>query len=305
MVKEADNLLEKQKKYFTLIGLTVYESQCIEHKLKMLSKFMPLPYDKFHITKEEFLSRETFLEKRTLGFVISELKKRSFTLNDDAEFLINKFVIERNTVVHHLVKLPGFNVNTEEGIDKGIKFLDEYRKTIQVINDIFDPILISVHIVLCENTNIDDINLYQEKMNKLYCLLNDSLKRAGGYIEIEIHDNNNIDERFDSLIKNHLNKNDSSALNPQEEKKKLWKKTKIIQALSRIAADIANQDGWIALSVCEQRLKTECPEIKPDDYGFNTILEIIKICNLFEIKKSKHKKQKISVRFHQERNEIG
>lgn len=305
MSEEADNLLEKQRKYFLLLGISVYEGQCIEHKLKMLSKFMPLPDDKFYSTEEEFLSRETFLEKRTLGSVINELKKRSFTLNDDAEFLINKFVTERNTVVHHLVKLPGFNVNTEEGIDKGIKFLNEYRKTIQVINDIFDPILISVHIALRENANIDDINLYQEKLNKLYSLLNDSLKRAGGYLEIEVHDNNNIDERFDSLIKTHLNINDSSALNPQEEKKKLWKKTKIIQALSRIAADIANQDGWIALSVCEQRLKTECPEIKPDDYGFNNILEISKICNLFEVKKSKNKNYKISFRFHQKRNEIG
>ncbi|HEY9599897.1 MAG TPA: hypothetical protein V6D33_19720, partial [Cyanophyceae cyanobacterium] len=136
MVKEADNLLEKQKNYFMLLGASVYESQCIEHKLKMLSKFIPLPEDKFHSTKEEFLSRETLLEKRTLGFVINELRKRSFTLNDDAEFLINKFLNERNTVVHHLVKLPGFNVNTEEGINKGIQFLYEYRKTIQTINDI-------------------------------------------------------------------------------------------------------------------------------------------------------------------------
>ncbi|WP_392532338.1 OST-HTH/LOTUS domain-containing protein [Nostoc sp. C117] len=308
MIEESDNLIEKHKKYFMLIGVSVYEGQAIEYKLKKLSKFIhpniddPLP----EITKEDFLAREKILERKTLGFIFKHLKENKLLLNDDAEFLVNKFVNDRNTVIHHLVKLPGFNLNTEEGIDRGIQFLEEYRKTIKDINDIFDPILISAHILLYENVdNIDDMNKYQNSLNNLYSLLNESLTRAGGSLEIEVH--NNLDERFDYQTKSNFNKNNSSTFNPQAEKNKLWQNTKIVRALSCIGAEIANQDGWISLSICEQRLKTEYPEIKPNDYGFNNILEIIKISNLFKVKKSKckkHNKYKIYFRFYQETNEI-
>lgn len=304
MLKESDNLLEKQKKFFMLLGVSVYEGQCIEHKLKTLIEFIPLPHDEFHLAKEYFVSRRTLVEKRPLGFVINELKKRAVSLSNDAENLVDKFLEQRNTVVHELVKLPNFNLNIEEGIHKGMQFLDEYRKTIQAINGIFDPILISALVLLCENANIDDIDLYQEKLNNLDLLFNESLTRAGGSLEIEVH--NNLDERFDCLIKSksNLSKDDSSALNSQEEKKKLWQHTKIIQALSRIVADIANQDGWVDLPVCEQQLKTEYPEIKPDNYGFKNIQEIIKICNLFELQEIKQEtKYKVYFRFNQERDE--
>ncbi|MEA5603060.1 OST-HTH/LOTUS domain-containing protein [Nostoc sp. UHCC 0252] len=305
MVEESDNLIEKQKKYFMLIGVSVYEGQAIEYKLKKLSKFIHPNIDDAlpEITKEDFLAREKILEKRTLGFIFNYLKEKKFLLNDNAEFLVNKFVNDRNTVIHHLVKLPGFNLNTEEGIDRGIQFLGEYRKTIKDINDIFDPIFISVHTLLYENVdNIGDMNKYQ---NSLSSLLNESLARAGGSLEIEVL--NNLDERFDYQIKNNFNRNDDFTFNPQAEKNKLWQNTKIVRALSRIGAEIANQDGWIFLSICEQRLKTEYPEIKPNDYGFKNILEIIKISNLFEFKKTKskkHNKYKIYFRFHQETNEI-
>ncbi|MCF2144977.1 hypothetical protein IQ276_000595 [Desmonostoc muscorum LEGE 12446] len=260
MVKESDNLIKKQKKYFMLIGVSVYEGQAIEYKLKKLSKFIHHNIDDAlpEITKEDFLAREKILEKRTLGFIFNHLKEKKFLLNDDAEFFINKFVNDRNTVIHHLVKLPGFNLNTEEGIDRGIQFLEEYRKTIQDINDIFDPILISAHILLYENVdNIDDMNQYQNSLNNLYLLLNESLTRAGGSLEIEVH--NNLDERFDYETKNNFNKNDFSTFNPQTEKSKLWQNTKIVRALICIGADIANQYGWISLSICEQRLKTDYP----------------------------------------------
>ncbi|MEH1946974.1 MAG: OST-HTH/LOTUS domain-containing protein [Nostoc sp.] len=308
MVKESDNIIKKQKKYFMLIGVSVYEGQAIEYKLKKLSKFIHPNIDDAlpEITKEDFLAREKILERKTLGFIFKYLKERKFLLNDDAEFFINKFVNDRNTVIHHLVKLPGFNLNTEEGIDRGIQFLEEYRKTIKDINDIFDPILISAHILLYENVeSIDDMSKYQNSLNNLYSLLNESLTGAGGSLEIEIH--NNLDEHFDYQTKINFNKNDSSIVNPKAEKSKLWENTKIVRALICIGADIANQDGWISLSICEQRLKTDYPEIKPDNYGFKNILEIIKISNLFEFKKSKNKKQskpKVYFRVYQENHEM-
>ncbi|MBD2524792.1 OST-HTH/LOTUS domain-containing protein [Nostoc sp. FACHB-133] len=308
MVEESDNLIEKQKKYFMLIGVSVYEGQAIEYKLKKLSKFIHPNIDDAlpEITKEDFLAREKILERKTLGFIFNYLKQNKSLLNDDAEFLVNRFVNYRNTIIHHLIKLPGFNLNTEEGIDRGIQFLEEYRKAIKDINDIFDPTFIYAHILLYENVdNIDDMDKYQNSLNNLYSLLNESLTRAGGSLEIEIH--NNLDERFDYQTKSNFNKNNSSTFNPQAEKKKLWQNTKIVRALSRIGAEIANQDGWISLFICEQRLKTEYPEIKPNDYGFNNILEIIKISNLFELKKTKskkHNKYKIYFRFYQETNEI-
>jgi hypothetical protein len=214
MAKESDNLLKKQKKFFMLIGASLYESQGIEYKLKKLSKFIPISVeDTFSkIEKKEFLERETILNKKTLDQIFNEFKKRPILFNSDAEFFVNKFIEERNTVVHHLFKIPGFNINTEEGIDKGIELLEQYRETIQDINDIFDPILIYAHIILAENIKvIEDLNKYQASLEHLYSLLNESLERAGGSLEI-----------------------------------------------------------------------------KPENYGFKKILEIIQISNLFELKKDKH-----------------
>lgn len=298
MVKKSDNLLKKQKKYFLLLGVTVYEGQAIEHKLKKLSKFIPSQPDEIFadLTKEEFLAREKILEKRTLGYIFNNLKEKSVVLNDGTEFLIKKFIDERNTVIHHLLTLPGFNLKTEEGIDIGITFLEQYRKTIKNINDIFEPILIAAHIIWFENVQIiDDVEKYEKSLNYISSLYNESLIRAGGSLEMEYH--NNLDEYFEFIVKRDFNQNDSSAFNLQEEKKQLWQNTKIICALSIIGANIANQDGWIYLSVCEQRIKKEYPEIKSDNYGFNNILEIIKTTNLFKvIKIKKHNKYKVYFR---------
>jgi hypothetical protein len=182
MIEESDNLIEKQKKYFMLIGVSVYEGQAIEYKLKKLSKFIHPNIDDAlpEITKEDFLAREKILERKTLGFIFKYLKQNKSLLNDDAEILVNRFVDYRNTIIHHLIKLPDFNLNTEEGIDRGIQFLEEYRKAIKDINDIFDPIFISEHILLYENVeSINDMNKYQNSLNNLYSLLNKSLTRAG------------------------------------------------------------------------------------------------------------------------------
>jgi hypothetical protein len=307
MNKESDSLLKKQKKYFMLLGVTVYEGQAIEHKLKKLSKFIPSQPDWIFtdITKEDFLAREENLEKKTLGYIFNNFKERGILLNDDAEFLIKKFVEERNTVIHHFLKLPGFKLNTEEGIDIGIKFLEQYRETIKYINDIFDPILFAAHIIWYENVQfIDDVQKYQKSLDYMYSLYNESLTRAGGSLRIEL--SNNLDEYFEYLVKNHYNPKNSSTFNSQEEKRQLWQNTKIIRALIDLGANIANKDGWISLCVCEQRLKTEYPEIKPDNYGFNNILEIIKTSNLFKIKKfklKKHNKYKVYFRFHQSKNQ--
>lgn len=303
MVEESDSLLKKQKKYFLLLGVTVYEGQAIEQKLKKLSKFIPYQPDNIFagISKEDFLAKEKVLEKRTLGYILNNLKERGTCLNDqNAEFIINKFVSERNTVIHHLLKLPNFNFNTEEGIDVGIKFLEQYRETIKLINDIFDPILLASYIMLYENVQIiDDVQKYRKNLDNLYSLYHETLTRAGGSLKIEVH--NNLDEIFDYLVKNHYARNDSSAFNSQEKKQQLWQNTKIIRVLSNIGKNIANQDGWISLSVCQQRLKTEYPEIKPENYGFNSILEIIKTSDLFDIKKykcKKHNKYKVYFRFY-------
>lgn len=78
MIEESDNLIKKQKKYFMLIGVSVYEGQAIEYKLKKLSKFIPHNSDDVfsEITQEDFFARENILQKRTLGFVFKYLKER-------------------------------------------------------------------------------------------------------------------------------------------------------------------------------------------------------------------------------------
>ncbi|WP_339381788.1 OST-HTH/LOTUS domain-containing protein [Dendronalium phyllosphericum] len=189
-------------------------------------------------------------------------------------------------------------MNTEEGIDIGIKFLEQYRETIKDINRIFEPILIAAYIIWSENVQIiDDVEKYQKNLDNLYSLYNESLTRAGGSLSIEF--SNNLDEYFEYIVKSHSAGNDLSAMNSQKDKRQLWQNTEIIRALIDIGANIANKDGWISFSVCEQRLKTEYPEIKPDNYGFSNILEIIKTSNLFKIKKvklKKHNKYKIYFR---------
>jgi hypothetical protein len=126
MVEESDNLIKKQKRYFMLIGVSVYEGQTIEYKLKKLSKFIHPNIDDAlpKITKEYFLAREKILEKRTLGFIFNHLKAKKILLNDDAEFLVNRFVNDRNTCDRYFKTTPAnplsvqATINLESQLDK-------------------------------------------------------------------------------------------------------------------------------------------------------------------------------------------
>ncbi|WP_013321634.1 OST-HTH/LOTUS domain-containing protein [Gloeothece verrucosa] len=297
--EEENKLLKKQKKYFLLLGISIYEGQQIEIILKHLSRFTPRTPDEFifPIPKEDFFAREKSLEKKTLGFIFNKFKNWGMTLNEDAQFMIDKFIEERNQVVHHIFKVPGFHLYTEEGIDTGIKFLEQYRETIECINELFAPILYSVYIMLYQNVKVieeEDFEKIQKKIDYLYSLLDDSLKKDNGLLKISYHEmNQNFDKYLDNLLLENFETHKIDKSNLQQEKQKSWQKTKIIEAVRDVSKEIADQDGWVSLSACCQEIRKKYPEIKPEKYGFNKFLEIIESSNLFEIKKNNHKNKKI------------
>jgi hypothetical protein len=124
-----------QTEFYGRIGKTLLEIQRAEHQLQIcVSYFLPPDEAK---TVEEI---EGFAEEdrtKTLGQLLGLMRKR-IAVSTLFDRQLKDFVKDRNSLAHRLLKVEGVNLTTDEGLKKGIEFLntlslqaDHVRKTIQ------------------------------------------------------------------------------------------------------------------------------------------------------------------------------
>jgi hypothetical protein len=102
-------LSDEEKDILAAIGVALLLIQATEQLLRLcitlvLQKQMPL-------TLEALEQQERAERKKTLGYFITELRKRA-NLQENLDVLLDEFLEDRNTFVHHL---PGWNIRTEAG----------------------------------------------------------------------------------------------------------------------------------------------------------------------------------------------
>jgi hypothetical protein len=123
------------------MGVTLLKIQNAESVLKIWLQW--LGSGNPDATLEALEAREQTLRKHTLGRLLKDFKQ-VMPFQDDFAAGMELFLERRNTFVHEFLKLPGFNLTTEEGVAFGIDFLRELAnqadllvKVITGLNEIF------------------------------------------------------------------------------------------------------------------------------------------------------------------------
>jgi hypothetical protein len=120
---------EKQIVHF--IGASLLLAQAIERELGLVTTHV---LQKPNITREKLLEQLQKESKRTLGYFLKELHKRA-DVHPGFDLVLSRFLESRNTLVHSLTEIPGWDLQTENGRAVAGRFLMDFAQTgMQVIS---------------------------------------------------------------------------------------------------------------------------------------------------------------------------
>jgi hypothetical protein len=112
----------------TRIGLTLLQVQVTEHILQWCIGVVRLSEH----TWQEIERLETKERKKTLGYFVAELRK-IIDIDQEFEAVLMEFVDRRNTFVHHLKQVPGYNLKDEAGLNAAMSFVtDLFARAVHV-----------------------------------------------------------------------------------------------------------------------------------------------------------------------------
>jgi len=115
------------------IGLVLLRIQAVENVILLCLTFVfknsTKQWDKLH-------AKDEATRKQTLGFFLTELRKR-VELNKSFDKDLESFLSMRNTFVHRLSDVPGWDVETQAGLMAAHKFLTELDDTTDHVGKVF------------------------------------------------------------------------------------------------------------------------------------------------------------------------
>lgn len=122
------------------VGVALLHIQLAESVIKKVLHFV-LPAKPIKNTKG-FMRAEEALTKQTLGTLAKILKERA-DLHPRFEVVMERFVEDRNTLVHHLDDIPGFNDRSKEGQAQARIWLAELVNTTDLVVKIFMALMVA------------------------------------------------------------------------------------------------------------------------------------------------------------------
>ena len=288
-----NNLQEKLTKFNTLTAHLLFETQRIERLLKKV--LVLTKYDGSSSIIECLEKSKVDLDKKSLGLLLDVFKKNA-EINPHASNTFQIFLDNRNQFVHHLIELPGLNVSTIEGLEIGISFIQEYRKSLLLFESMLVPTLIMNLVCWLFVYYDDDLNDPLKKdimsLRERLDIVNKLLIEKCGIPVIDLHELSAPDGTlyFHDYLKwvaiiDAVNTKSLDKLNLNQKVIEIWGQQEIIIALKEIGVNCVDNQGWAALSTCDKLLRQNYPNIKLADYGFEKLSVLIEISNVFEIKK--------------------
>lgn len=288
-----DNLQEKTIKFYKATGFLLCETQRIERLLKTLLIF--LNYDGSSSIIEYFEKNKAELDHKNLGVLLNYFKKKG-ELNSSGASTFQTFLDHRNKFAHHLIELPGFNTLTIEGLEIGLNFIKEYRRSMLLVESVLVPILMMNLIgwlnafytdapddplkqqIIYLRGRVDIVNkLLSEEYNTP---VTDQHEISAPDGTLYFHDHLKMVAILDAVNTKSLDK-----LNLNQKIIDLWEQQEIIIALKEIGISCGDDQGWAALATCGRLLRQNYPDIQLADYGVEKLSVLIEISNVFEIKK--------------------
>jgi hypothetical protein len=288
-----DNLQEKAIKFYKATGFLLCETQRIERLLKTLLIF--LSYDGSSNVIECLEKNKAELDNKNLGLLLNFFKKKS-ELNSNGANTFQTFLDNRNKFAHHLIELPGFNILTIEGLEIGLNFIKEYRRSMLLVESILVPITM-MNLIGWLNAYYTDTPDDPLKQQIIYLrervdIVNKLLSEE---YNIPVTDQHEISAPDGTLyfhdylkmvaIIDAVNTKSLDKLNLNQKIIDLWEQQEIIIVLKEIGISCVDNQGWAALATCGKLLRQNYPDIQLADYGVEKLSVLIEISNVFEIKK--------------------
>ena len=288
-----DKFEDEKIRFYKATGFMLCETQRIERFLKILLVF--LSYDCSLGVIESLEKSKTELNDKSLGTLLKFLKQKS-ELNSQGAKTFQNFLDNRNKFAHHLIELPGFNGSTIEGIEVGLNFIKEYRKSMLLVESILVPILIAIMMGWLKAFYSDapddplkqQIMFFRERLDIVNRLLAEEYDTpVTDQHEISAPDDTQYFHEYLKMVAivDAVNTKSLDKLNLDEKIIELWEQEKIIVALKEVGVSCVDEQGWAALATCGKLLKQKYPNIKLADYGIEKLSILLEISNVFEIKK--------------------
>lgn len=124
---------------YSLIGFALTFIQSVERQIRFVTRFV-LQGDA-ELTWETFQRLEGQERKKALGYFLGKVKERTQLLPAFEE-LLNGFLQNRNDFVHNQDKIPGWALDTEEGVRVARNFVVSLIRQAHIVNEIFATLII-------------------------------------------------------------------------------------------------------------------------------------------------------------------
>jgi hypothetical protein len=123
-----------QKQLMAWIGVTLLSIQSTETVIQLCIACV-LPTSP-NYTWEMLVTRQQQLRTKTLGHLLYEMRRR-LKIIPHFEDILAKYLEMRNTFVHNVDEVPGWSLNTDEGIAAAHSFLTDLLRLNETVQAVF------------------------------------------------------------------------------------------------------------------------------------------------------------------------
>lgn len=156
---------------FSFIGFAVCHAQTVEGMLRFCTTFVLQKKDG-PLTIEKLKSIRSAERKKTLGYFLDQVKRRSSVHPKLAETL-EIYLQHRNDLIHNHQNIPGWDLDTEEGIRVIQVFILDFLSRGNHILEIFTALTRSWEMQSGRKTSFPTADNYLEEIEKKYSHLID------------------------------------------------------------------------------------------------------------------------------------
>lgn len=128
-----------QKRVLVEIGMLVVTMQTTE---RLIASALTYAIPETRIRSiEDLSSAEERYSKQTLGKLVRQLKMR-VEIDDDFTDVLHAFLQDRNSLIHDITRIPGFDLKTKAGLKSAEQFLDNLHANMVTVTKVFMSLLL-------------------------------------------------------------------------------------------------------------------------------------------------------------------
>lgn len=129
---------KRRDRIFQVIGFLVVAMQKTESLINTALQ-LALPAGDA-VTVESFTKDQEGFRKATLGRLIKAIKERS-AISPDFDQVLEAYLKDRNTLIHDLTRMGGFDYKSKEGLEHMARFVENLNQNYEVVTKVFTSLL--------------------------------------------------------------------------------------------------------------------------------------------------------------------